>query len=77
MTRAKFGEVFFESFPFQIRCGVCDKTVGMQKNVTVEVETRIGWLLAEQPDNDTIAHDLLLAPVWMQELIERNRKKRV
>ena len=48
-----------------------------QKNITAEVETRIGQLLAEQPENDTIAHDLLLAPVWIRELIERNRKKQV
>jgi hypothetical protein len=48
-----------------------------QKNITVEVETRIGQLLAEQPENDTIAHDLLLAPIWMRKLIERNKKKKV
>ena len=48
-----------------------------QKNITADVETRICQLLAEQPENDTIAHDLLLAPVWMRELIERNRKKQV
>ena len=48
-----------------------------QKSITAEVETRIGQLLAEHPENDTITHDLLLAPVWMRELIERNRKKQV
>ena len=48
-----------------------------QKNITAEVENRIRQLLAEHPENDTIAHDLLLAPVWMRELIERNRKKQV
>ena len=48
-----------------------------QKNITAEVENRIGQLLAEHPENDTMAHDLLLAPVWMRELIERNRKKQV
>jgi hypothetical protein len=46
-----------------------------QKNITAEVENRIRQLFAEQPEDDTIAHDLLLAPVWMRELIERNRKK--
>ena len=46
-----------------------------QKSITAEVETRIGQLLAEHPENDTITHDLLLAPVWMRELIDRNRKK--
>ena len=48
-----------------------------QKNITAEVENRIRQLLAEHPENDTIVHDLLLAPVWMRELIERNRKKQV
>lgn len=48
-----------------------------QNNITVEVEARIGQLLAEQQDNDTIAHDLLLASVWMRKLIERNRKKQL
>ena len=48
-----------------------------QKNITADVEARIGQLFAEKPENDTIAHDLLLAPVWMRELIEKNRKKQV
>ena len=48
-----------------------------QNNITAEVEARIGQLLAEQQDNDTIAHDLLLASVWMRKLIERNRKKQL
>lgn len=48
-----------------------------QKNITAEIETRIGQLLAEQPENNTIARNLLLAPIWMRELIERNRKKKV
>ena len=48
-----------------------------QKNITADVETRICQLLAEQPENNTIARDLLQAPVWIRELIERNRKKQV
>ena len=48
-----------------------------QKNITAEGEVRIGQLLAEQPENNTIARDLLQAPVWIRELIERNRKKQV
>ena len=48
-----------------------------QKNITAAVEIRIGQMLAEKPKNDTIAHDLLLASVWMRKLIERNRKKQL
>ena len=48
-----------------------------QKNITAEVENRIRQLLADHPENETIVHDLLLAPVWMRELIKRNRTKQV
>jgi len=50
------------------------RSIGL-KNIKAEVETKIGQLLAEQPENDTIAHEFLLVPVWMRELINRNRKK--
>lgn len=45
-----------------------------EKNVTDEDEQRIRMLLAVTPETETIAHDLLLAPVWIRVLIERNRR---
>ena len=45
-----------------------------EKNITDEVERRVGHLLSETPETDTIEHDLLLAPVWIRELIKRNRR---
>lgn len=44
-----------------------------EKNVTEEDERRIRMLLAETPETETIEHDLLLAPVWIRELIKKNR----
>ena len=35
-----------------------------EKNITREDEQRIANLLANTPEDETIDHDLLLAPVW-------------
>ena len=45
-----------------------------EKNITEDVEHRIGVLLTQTPETETIEYDLLLAPLWMRELIKRNRK---
>lgn len=46
-----------------------------EKNVTNEDEQKIRMLLAETPETETIEHDLLLAPVWIRVLIEKNRRR--
>lgn len=46
-----------------------------EDNITLETEKQIAKLLAEMPETDTIKQDLLLAPVWMRRIIERNIKK--
>lgn len=46
------------------------KNIG-ERNVTPSVEERIGKLLSESPEPDTIEHDLLLAPVWMRQVIKK------
>ena len=43
-----------------------------EKNITREDEQRIANLLANTPEAETIDHDLLLAPVWMRQIIKRN-----
>ena len=45
-----------------------------ENNITKEDEGQIAKLLAETPEKDTIGHDLLLAPVWMRQIIKRNVK---
>jgi hypothetical protein len=40
-------------------------------NITQDVEARIGQLFTETPETDTIEHDLLLAPVWMRQIIKK------
>ena len=45
-----------------------------ENNLTKEDEGQIAKLLAETPEKDTIGHDLLLAPVWMRQIIKRNVK---
>ena len=45
-----------------------------ENNLTKEDEGQIAKLLAETPEKDTIGHDLLLAPVWMRQIIKRNIK---
>ena len=42
-----------------------------EHNITQDVETRIGQLFTETPETDTIEYDLLLAPVWMRQVIKR------
>lgn len=48
-----------------------------EDNITLETEKQIAKLLAETPETDTIKQDLLLAPVWMRKIIERNIKIRI
>lgn len=45
-----------------------------ENNITQEDEWQIAKLLAETPEKNTIEHDLLLAPVWMRQIIKRNIK---
>ena len=45
-----------------------------ENNITKEDEGQIAKLLAETPEKDTIEHDLLLAPVWMRQIIKKNRR---
>ena len=42
-----------------------------EHNITHDVETRIGQLFTETPGTDTIEYDLLLAPVWMRQVIKK------
>ena len=42
-----------------------------ENNITDENEGQIAKLLAETPEKDTIEHDLLLAPVWMRQIIKK------
>lgn len=46
-----------------------------EENVTEAVENRVAQLLHENPEPGTIEHDLLLAPVWIRQIIKRNIKK--
>lgn len=45
-----------------------------EENITEDIETRIAQLLTETPEPQTIEHDLLLAPVWIRQIIKRNIK---
>ncbi|MBQ6956320.1 MAG: hypothetical protein IJP80_06875 [Bacteroidales bacterium] len=45
-----------------------------EKNITEDDERRVRLLLAEAPETETIGQDLLLAPVWMRELIEKAKR---
>ena len=45
-----------------------------ENNITQEDERQIAKLLAKSPEKDTVEQDLLLAPVWMRQLIKRNMK---
>ncbi len=45
-----------------------------EKNITEAVEKRVAQLLSETPETATIEHDLLLAPVWVRNIIKRNIK---
>lgn len=48
-----------------------------ENNITAEHERQIAKLLTENPETETIEHDLLLAPVWMRNIIKRNIKDKV
>ena len=41
-------------------------------NISPEIENRISHLLLKAPETETIEHDLLIAPVWMRQLIKKN-----
>ena len=45
-----------------------------KENITEDIEKRIAQLLTETPEPQTIEHDLLLAPVWIRQIIKRNIK---
>lgn len=45
-----------------------------EENITEDIEKRIAHLLTETPEPQTIEHDLLLAPVWIRQIIKRNIK---
>lgn len=47
-----------------------------ENNVTLKDEAQISKLMAENPEMETIEHDLLLAPVWMRNIIKRNIKNK-
>lgn len=44
-------------------------------NITQKDEQQLAKLLAESPEKQTIEYDLLLAPVWMRQIIKRNIKE--
>lgn len=46
------------------------RSIGKQ-NVTSEDEAKIGLLFAKTPEKNTIEHDLMLAPVWMRQIIKK------
>jgi len=46
-----------------------------EHNITQDVEARIGQLFTETPETDTIEYDLLLAPVWMRQVIKKGIKR--
>lgn len=48
-----------------------------KNNVTPKDEVQISKLMAENLEMETIEHDLLLAPVWMRNIIKRNIKNKV
>lgn len=45
-----------------------------EDNITEAVEQRVAQLLSATPETETIEHDLLLAPVWVRQIIKRNLK---
>ena len=46
-----------------------------EHNITQDVEARIGQLFSETPETDTLEYDLLLAPVWMRQVIKKGIKQ--
>ena len=49
------------------------RSIGKDK-ITESVEKRVAQLLSATPETETIEHDLLLAPVWVRQIIKRNLK---
>ena len=47
-----------------------------ENNITDTVEKRVAQLLSETPEAETMEHDLLLAPVWVRQIIKRNIKNK-
>lgn len=45
-----------------------------EANVTEAVENRIAQLLSETQETETMEHDLLLAPVWVRQIVKRYSK---
>ncbi len=45
-----------------------------EDNITESVEKRVAQLLSATFETETIEHDLLLAPVWVRQIIKRNLK---
>lgn len=45
-----------------------------EENITEAMEKRVAQLLSETPEIETIERDLLLAPVWVRQIIKRNLK---
>lgn len=45
-----------------------------EANMTEAVENRIAQLLSETQETETIEHDLLLAPVWVRQIVKRYSK---
>lgn len=45
-----------------------------EDNITETVENRVAQLLSTTPETETMEHDLLLAPVWVRQVIKRNLK---
>ena len=45
-----------------------------EHNITQDVEARIEQLFTETPEPDTIEYDILLAPVWMRQVIKKGIK---
>lgn len=45
-----------------------------EDNITESVKKRVAQLLSATPETETIEHDLLLAPVWVRQIIKRNLK---
>ncbi|WP_308553596.1 DUF6088 family protein [uncultured Mediterranea sp.] len=43
-----------------------------EANMTEAVENRIAQLLSETQETETMEHDLLLAPVWVRQIVKRN-----
>ncbi len=45
-----------------------------EDNITDVVERRVAQLLSATPEVETMEHDLLLAPIWVRQIIKRNLK---